>query len=58
MGVLRDPMPVDESDECDWTALHWGATNNRTNVIKHLAHEGADVNRQDNDKETPLHFAA
>ena len=57
-GMLIDGMPVDESDECDWTALHWATIYNRTDVIEYLVREGADVNRQDDDKETPLHFAA
>ena len=52
-------MPVDVSGENGWTALHYASMFNRTNVIKHLLHEGADVNRQNrNDKDTPLHLAA
>ena len=50
-------MPVDVSDE-DWTALHNATRFNRTDVIKRLLHEGADVNRQDRFKATPLHWAA
>ena len=41
------------------TALHHATLFNRTDVIKRLLHEGADVNRQDRrDKDTPLHLAA
>ena len=56
--MLRDGMPVDVSDEADWTALHYATRHNRTDVVKRLVHEGADVNRQDDDKDTPLHLAA
>ena len=52
-------MPVDVSDRDGWTALHWAAICNRTDVIERLVHEGADVSRQDNRrKDTPLHKAA
>ena len=57
--MLRDRMPVDVSDEGGWTALHWATMYNRTNVVKQLLHEGADVNRQSKYKnKTPLHLAA
>ena len=57
--MLRDRMPVDVSDEGGWTALHWATMYNRTNVVKQLLHEGADVNRQSKYKNnTPLHLAA
>ena len=57
--MLQDRMPVDVSDGDDQTALHYATMSNQTDVIKHLMHEGADVNRQDRlDKETPLHLAA
>ena len=49
--MLRDGMPVD--------ALHQATATNRTDVIKHLVHKGADVNRQTRlNKNTPLHYAA
>ena len=52
-------MPVDVSNWNGCTALHWATLFNRTDVIKLLLHEGADVNRQtDGCKETPLHKAA
>ena len=57
--MLHDRMPVDVSDGDNQTALHYATMSNQTDVIKHLVHEGADVNRQDRlDKETPLHLAA
>ena len=50
-------MDVSNWNGC--TALHWATLFNRTDVIKLLLHEGADVNRQtDGCKETPLHRAA
>ena len=52
-------MPVDVSDGSGWTALHHASMFNRTDVIKHLLHEGADMNRQTrNTKAIPLHYAA
>ena len=51
-------MPVDVSDGDGWTALHCASWFNQTDVIKHLLHEGADVNRQTRyTKDTPLHLA-
>ena len=56
--MLRGGMPVDASNG-SWTVLHCAATFNRTDVVKHLLHEGADVNRQTSKfKVTPLHYAA
>ena len=55
--MLRDGMPVDVSDGL--TALHYATLFNQKDVIKHLVHEGADVNRQTVvRKDTPLHYAA
>ena len=56
--MLQDGMPVDVSGWNDSTALHLATANNRTDVIKHLLNERADVNRQDRGKDTPLHMAA
>ena len=52
-------MPVDVSGGDGWTALHRATMFNRTDIIKHLLHEEANVNRQtEYDKYTPLHLAA
>ena len=51
-------MPVDVSVENGWTALHHATLSNQTDVIKHLLHEGANINRQNQYKYTPLHRAA
>ena len=52
-------MPVDVSHGNGFTALHWASWYNRTDVIKHLLNDGANVNRQTRyDKYTPLHYAA
>ena len=56
--MVKEGMPVDVNDGNGRTALHW-ATLSSNVVIKHLLHEGADVNRQDyRYKDTPLHLAA
>ena len=51
-------MPVDVSDWYGLTALHYASSYNRIDVIKHLLHEGANMNRQSRYKYTPLHVAA
>ena len=52
-------MPVDVSDGSGLTALHRASWFNQTDVIKHLLHEGANVNIQERyNKDTPLHWAA
>ena len=57
--MLREGMPVDVSGGNGFTALHYATLFDRTDVIKRLVDEGADVNRQDRwYKDTPLHMAA
>ena len=57
--MLREGMPVDVSGGNGFTALHYATLFDRTDVIKRLVDEGADVNRQDRwYKDTPLHLAA
>ena len=57
--MLRKGMPVDVSGGNGFTALHYATLFDRTDVIKRLVDEGADVNRQTRyDKDTPLYFAA
>ena len=51
-------MPVDVRDVNGWTALHYATRYNRIDVVKLLLHEGADVNKQNDYKNTPLHLAA
>ena len=52
-------MPVDVSDGDGNTALHCASTSNRTDVIKRLLHEGANMNIQDRyTKYSPLQWAA
>ena len=55
-------MTVDVSDGF-YAALSFATESNQTDVIKHLLHEGANVNRQTRYRntpltETPLHLAA
>ena len=56
--MLSEGMPVDVIFGSGWTALHSATLLNRTDVIKRLLHEGADVNRQTLWEDTPLHKAA
>ena len=56
---MREGIPVDVSDVGGFTALHRATEYNRTDVIKRLLHEGAELNREtDGYKDTPLHLAA
>ena len=57
--MLREGMPVDVNNVNSYTALHSATLLNRTDVIKRLVDEGADVNRQTRyGQNTPLHMAA
>ena len=57
--MLREGMPVDVNNVNSYTALHSATLLNRTDAIKRLVDEGADVNRQTRyGKDTPLHYAA
>ena len=56
--MVRDRMPVDLSNGVGFATLHWATMFNRTDVIKHLLHEGADMNIQTRYENTPLHWAA
>ena len=51
-------MPVDVLNGDGYTALQHASMCNKTDVIKHLLHEGADVNRQNRCEDTALHLAA
>ena len=57
--MLRGGMPVDVEGNQGSRALHCASKSNRSDVIKRLLYEGADVNIQDRYLGyTPLHFAA
>ena len=51
-------MPIDCIGEYDQTALLIAALNNRTDVIRLLLQNGADVNKRDRSGVTPVHHAA
>ncbi|OMJ83362.1 hypothetical protein SteCoe_15766 [Stentor coeruleus] len=40
------------------TSLHLATIHNHLNIVKLLIHEGAMINREDNDKNTCLHYAS
>ncbi|CAI8048882.1 Acyl-CoA-binding domain-containing protein 6 [Geodia barretti] len=40
------------------TLLHWACDRGRLNIVELLATRGADINSQDDDKQTPLHYAS
>ena len=51
-------MPVDCIGEFGQTALFLAALHNRTDAIRLLLHNGADVNKRDRWGNTPVHEAA
>ena len=51
-------MPVDIDDGDGWTALITAAFKNRTDVVRYLLNNGADVNKQNSWGVTALHWAS
>ena len=51
-------MPVDIDDGNDSTALTHAVINNRTDVVRYLLNNGADVNKQNRLGWTALHWAS
>ena len=51
-------MPVDISNESGCTALMNAAWNNRTDVVRYLLANGADVDKQGRSGSTALHMAS
>ena len=45
-----------EKDTEGWTALHFAAKHNQSEVVKLLVAKGADVNERNKDGEVPLHL--
>ena len=56
--MLEEGVPVDCIGEYDQTALFLAARRNRTDVIRLLLQNGADVNKRDCWDYTPVHHAA
>ena len=56
--LLARGAPVDWKGNYGWTALHTACIYNKPDVVKILTQQGGiDVNVQDTDKDTPLHYA-
>ena len=53
--MVEAGMPVDIDDGDDWTALSRAACYNRTDVVRYLLNNDANVNKQDRLGETALH---
>ena len=56
--MLDAGLPVDSCDGYGSTALHYGASENRKDVVEKLLLSGACKNKQNFDGWTPLHMAA
>ena len=56
--MLKEGVPVDCIDGDDITALFLAAQFNKTDVIRLLRQNGADVNKRSRWSDTPLHLAA
>ncbi len=58
VSLLARGAPVNWRDSIGWTALHTACSNDRVDVVKVLAQQdNIDVNVQDYNKYTPLHWA-
>lgn len=55
---VADGVPVDITDSCGYSALHWAAAHGRAEVINFLLFNNADINLRAEDGMTPLHLAA
>ena len=55
---VAEGVPVDITDSCGYTALHWAAAHGRAEVINFLLFNRADINMRAKDGMTPLHLAA
>ena len=51
-------MPVDIDDGYGWTALGRAAIHNRTDVVRYLLNNGANVNKQDILGKAALHWVS
>ena len=56
--MVQAGMPVDIDDEDGWTALFRAACYNRTDLVRYLLNNGANVNKQDRWGETALYSAS
>ena len=56
--MLKEGVPIDCIDRYDQTALFDAALRNKTDVIRLLLQNGADVNKRDFWGRTPVHWAA
>ena len=56
--MVEAGMPVDIADGYGLTALRRAARSNRTDVVRYLLNNGANVNKQDSWDETALHWAS
>lgn len=49
---------LNERDDFGCTPLHYASKEGRLNAIDDLLRLGAQINPKDNEKKSPLHFAA
>lgn len=57
-NLLGSGANVELCDKLSNTALHWAMLGGCVSAISALVQHGANINKQNNDGETPLHFAA
>lgn len=56
--LAKDPELVNIVDNRDNTPLHWAAMKDKTDTVKLLMENGANIEAKDMDGWTPLHYAA
>ncbi len=56
--ILRGELSINAKDGKGWTGLHRAVESDRQNMVEMLLASGADPNKVDYFKDSPLHFAA
>lgn len=55
-ALIRRRANVSAQDDCMSTAMHYGATNNRLDIVQMLVDAGANTEVEDKNGNTPIHF--
>lgn len=56
--LIQLELNVNETDEDEWTPLHYALFNNKDKMVDVLLKAGANIEAKNSDEKTPLHLAA